>query len=182
MTDQRNPLFDYCARCYHPLSDADTCTMRFPHCMGKPLPIPQVIAAMNAEYVVEEDLAAFAWALRDEVQRLQAEVDRLQTENIHLQAESIRVRVDNDALRAQRDAYPRPTEWVLTYRIERMDDTEESPWRTEEFYTLDDALNWVAIDRNLKHVEIRKRDDGSYGGGALGGGKMVTVTVTRKEQ
>jgi hypothetical protein len=87
MTDHTSSLHNYCARCQHPLSDADTCTIRFPHCMGKPLHIPQVVEAMGAECVLEEDLAAFAWALRDEVVRLQAENAQFRADRERLAAD-----------------------------------------------------------------------------------------------
>ncbi len=105
------------------------------------------------------------------------------TENADLRAVIAVLEAEIAALRAER-AEPEPhqvAEWAVSYHIERMSDTEEQPWQTEVFPTIDQAVGWVKCHYLLHPVKLVKRDDGSYGGGAIGGGKMLTVRIERKE-
>ncbi len=169
---------DYCGRCEHPLSEADTCTIRFPHCFGKPPTAAQALEAMTAEYILEEDLAVYAWTLRDEALRLQAEVEAYQA-GLHaaktlemyrvMQSEEVlRLQAENAALRAERDArVARPTDEYTAWQFMLYQFPEKSRTETPRILTdmtnafedFDEGVQHVLREYDLTHVQPRIMDE-----------------------
>ncbi len=120
------------------------------------------VGNVNVTLLTEEILGG------DELVQLRAEIERLQAENA--------------TLRAERDARSaRPTEWVLKYRIEQINDTEEASWQTEVFDTIDAAVFWANFNHQLRFVPLAKWTDEVYGGRTIAhDGTVITVRIQGK--